>query len=95
MGMELIFACTVASQIHTGADLLAACRQVETTACDAFILSVVESDQSYGPGCIPPGATPTDKRSRRESVAAFIEKNPRALKASATRAVADAFRCDY
>src|SRR5437868_6062407 len=35
--MGLIFAFAVAAQIHTGADLVAACKQDDTTACVAFV----------------------------------------------------------
>lgn len=44
-GMGIIFAFVVAAQIHTGSDLLAACQQRDTTACDAFIEQLVANEQ--------------------------------------------------
>jgi hypothetical protein len=42
--VHVIFAAAMLAQIHTGQDLLEACRAKDKTACDAFIKQTIKTD---------------------------------------------------
>lgn len=75
-GMGLIFAFVVASQIHTGADLLAACQQSDTSACETLLATVDDCMTLRAPGETP-----------RQIIIAFLKAHPEYTRKPADQAI--------
>lgn len=90
--LALIFAAALqsAGDIKTGADLLAACQQKDTTACDQF---VINSSQKRL-GCSPGFDLPAYRAKERSELIHTLERHPSLQRTSAEHALYQIGTCE-